>query len=248
MLRAIQTHTNREARKIDPKFSLTMEQLEAFIALQYTRGIYGKHHSVHFLWKKTYGQSIFRDTTARDCFLEIKKFIRFDSKNRRRQRLTEDKFVHIREQLESFVTNCLFIFTSDWSLTIDEQLFPMKNRCPFIVYMPNKPDKFGMKVWMLTEVDSKYVYNIFPYLGALEREQRDGRPLAEDVVIRLAQSIHKQGGYNVTTDNFFTSVNLATLLLKKKISMVLRYSFLQQEQDRRRRCRPNVAAIFHSHG
>ena len=77
MLRAIQTHTNREARKIDPNFSLMMEQLEAFIALQYTRDIYGKHHSVHLLWKKTYGPSIFRGTTARDCFLEIKKFIRF---------------------------------------------------------------------------------------------------------------------------------------------------------------------------
>ena len=178
MLRAIQTHTNREARKIDPNFSLTMKQLEAFIALQYTRGIYGKHHSVHFLWKKTYGPSIFRDTMAIDCFLEIKKFIRFDNKDRRRQRLIEDKFVHIREQLESFVTNCLFNYTPDWSLTIDEQLFPMKNRCPFIVYMPNKPDKFGMKFWILTEVDSKYVYNILPYVGALEREQRDGRPLA----------------------------------------------------------------------
>ena len=108
-----------------------------------------------------------RDTMARDCFLEIKKFIRFDNKGRRRQRLTEDKFVHIREQLESFVTNCLFNYTPDWSLTIDEQLFPMKNRCPFIVYMPNNPDKFGMKFWMLTEVGSKYVYNILPYLGTL---------------------------------------------------------------------------------
>ena len=60
MLRAIQTHTNREARKIDPNFSLRMEQLEAFIALQYIRCIYGKHHSVHFLRKKTYEPSIFR--------------------------------------------------------------------------------------------------------------------------------------------------------------------------------------------
>ena len=157
---------------------------------------------------------------SRDCFLEIKKFIRFDNKDRRRQRLTEDKFVHIPEQLESFVTNCLFNYTPDCSLTIDEQLFPMKNRSPFIVYMPNKPDKFGMKFWMLTEVDSKYVYNILPCLGALEREQRNGRPLAEDVVMTLTQSIHNQGGYNVTTDNFFTSVYLAILLLEKKISMV----------------------------
>ena len=88
------------------------------------------------------------------------------------------------------------------------------------MYMPNKPDKFGMKFWMLTEVDSKYVYNILPYVGALESEQRDGRPLEEEVVMRLIQNIHNQGGYNVTTDNFFTSVNLATLLLEKKISMV----------------------------
>ena len=175
---------------------------------------------MHFLWKKTYGPSIFRDTTARGCFLEIKKFIRFDYKDRRRQRLTEDKFVHILEQLESFVTNCLFNYIPDWSLTIDEQFFPMKNRFPFIMYMPNKPDKFGMKFWMLAEVDSKYVYNILPYVGALESEQRDGRPLEEEVVMRLIQNIHNQGGYNVTTDNFFTSVNLATLLLEKKISMV----------------------------
>ena len=118
------------------------------------------------------------------------------------------------------MTNCLFNYTPDWSLTIDEQLFPLKNRCPFIVYMPNKPNKFGMKFWMLAEVDSKYVNNILPYLGALEREQRHGRPLAEDVIMRLTQSIHNQGGYNVTTDNFFTSVYLATLLLEKKISMV----------------------------
>ena len=64
---------------------------------------------------------------VRDCFLEIKKFIRFDNKDRRRQRLTKDKFVHIREQLENFVTNCLFNYTPDSSLITDEQLFPTKN-------------------------------------------------------------------------------------------------------------------------
>ena len=38
--------------------------------------------------------------------------------------------------------------------------------------------------------------------------------------MRLTQSIHNQGEYNVTTDNFFTSVYLATLLLEKNILMV----------------------------
>ena len=31
--------------------------------------------------------------------------------------------------------------------------------------MPNKPDKFGIKSWMLTEVESKYTLNGFPYFG-----------------------------------------------------------------------------------
>ena len=119
-LRAIQTHTNRKARKTSPNFSLMMEQLEANIAHHCTKSIYGKHHSVHHLWKRTYGQSIFPYTTARKCFLEIKKFITFDNKDRRRQRLTKDKFVLICEQPENFVTNCLFNYTPDWSISIDE--------------------------------------------------------------------------------------------------------------------------------
>ena len=115
MLRAIQTHTNREARKTDPNFSLAMEQLQALIDCisGYPKySLYGKHQAVHFLWNKTYGPSIFRDTMAKDCFLEI-KFIRFGNKEAKAQRLTEDKFVHIREQLESFVTKCLSNYTSD---------------------------------------------------------------------------------------------------------------------------------------
>ena len=53
-----------------------------------------------------------------------------------------------------------------FSLTINEQLMPMKNRCPFIVYMLNKLDKCRIKFWLLVEVESKYVVNLQPYLGA----------------------------------------------------------------------------------
>ena len=220
MLKSIQVLTCREATKINPDFTLSLDKLEAFIGLQYARGIYGKHHSIDFLWNKTYGPRLFGDTMPRDCFREVKRYIRFDNKDCRSQRLADDKFVHVREPLEKFVANCMFNYTPQWSLTIDEQLFPMKNRCPFIAFMPNKPDKFGMKFWVMTEVESKYVYNLLPYLGAFEKEQRNGKPLAEDVVMRLIESIHNKAGYNVTTDNFFTSVHVASLLQQKKITIV----------------------------
>ena len=49
-----------------------------------------------------------------------------------------------------------------------------------------------MKFWVLAEVSSKYVFNILPYLGALEKEQRNGKPLAEDVVLKLTQAFTKK--------------------------------------------------------
>ena len=82
--------------------------------------------------------------------------------------------------------------------------------------MPKKSDKFGIKFRMLTEVASKYVYYVFLLLGALKKEQKEDKLLAEQVVMKLAESIHGKEGYNVTTDNFFTIVPLSSLLLQKK--------------------------------
>ena len=86
--------------------------------------------------------------------------------------------------------------------------------------MPNKPDKIGMKFWILAQVNSKDVCNILPYLGALEKEQRNGRPLSEDVVMRLTSNLDRNGGYNITTDNFFTCVHLAGLLSQQNTTIV----------------------------
>ena len=168
ILISIKTHTIREATKYNPTFFFLMEKLEAFIALQYARGIYGKSHSVDFLWSEKYGPPLFRETMSRSDFVEVKRFIRFDNKNCRSQRLVTVKFIHIREPMEALVTNCIKNYRPGWSLTVDEQLFPMKSRCPFIVFMPNKPNEFGIKFWILAEVSSKYVCSILPYLGDLE--------------------------------------------------------------------------------
>ena len=169
MLKNIQANTTREAKKSNPNFSMALERLEAFISLQYARGICGKSHPLHFFWNKTYGPRIFTETMFRACFMEVNRFLRFDNKDQRSQRLTTDKFVHIQETLEDFGSICQYNYAPEWSLTIDEQLFSMKNRCPFIAVVLNKADKFGMKFCTLAGVKSKYVCNLLPYWGALEK-------------------------------------------------------------------------------
>ena len=221
ILRSIVKFTNEEAtRRGDREFCLSADELELFIALQYARGLYGKNHPVHFLWNKVYGIAIFQKTMSRNRFTTILKYLRFDDKpNRIRQGDGADKFAPIREVFDIFASMCKTKYTCNYSLTVDEQLLPVKSRCSFISFMPNKPDKYGVKFWVLVDVETKYVSNIIPYLGAQEKEQRGGLPLGESVVLKLTEHV-KGRGYNVCCDNFFTSLPLAEKLSRNKLSIV----------------------------
>lgn len=84
--------------------------------------------------------------------------------------------------------------------------------------MPNKLDKFGIKFWLASDVDSKYVINALPYLGKDENRPSSVQ-LSEYVVLKLMESF-TGCGRTVTTDNFFTSKSLATQLLAKNTTLV----------------------------
>ena len=144
----------------------------------------------------------------------------FDDKpNRVRSGPHADKFAPIRQVFEHFANHCQKKYTCKFSLTVDEQLMPLKSCCSFVTFMPNKPDKYGVKFWVLADVETKYVSNIDVYLGAQQKEQRCGVPLAESVVVNLCKHI-KGEGYNITCDNFFTSLSVAEKLARDKLSIV----------------------------
>lgn len=216
MLRKIADYSNLS--KMDGLSDITVDDLMAFIGLNYARGLYGKHIPVADLWSAKFGIHVFPKTMSRTKYQYIAKNIRFDNKNERSSRL-HDRFTHVREIFDDFVTNCITKYVPESSLTIDEQLLPLKTRCKWITFMPNKPDKYGLKFWVLVEVLSKYVVCLSPYLGK-DPSGIVTKDLGEKVVLDL---IYKSGigkGYNVTGDNYFTSVQLAQKLLQKGISYV----------------------------
>ena len=103
-------------------------------------------------------------------------------------------------------------------LTIDEQLFPCKTRCPFIQYMSSKPHKFGIKFWVLTDAQSKYVCSASSYLGKDETRPAD-QDMPGDIVFKLSDSYLNQRR-EITTDNFFSSLRLANTLMAKKTTLL----------------------------
>ena len=68
----------------------------------------------------------------------------FDLKSTRPERLRTDQFALASEIWNRFIENCLLSYKAGENITIYEQLFPSKARHPFIQYMPQKPNKFGI--------------------------------------------------------------------------------------------------------
>ena len=71
---------------------------------------------------------------------------------------------------------------------------------------------------MAVDAETKYLYNSFPY------RRKDGSRdtfvnLPSYIATKLMQPIFKRG-YNVTCDNFFTSVDVALRLEEQKCSIV----------------------------
>lgn len=111
--------------------------------------------------------------------------------------------VYVVTDSHSFQRYGIRFFKPNAYLTIDEQLYPTKVRCRF---MPNKPDKFGIKFWLLVDCTSKYVIDGFPYLGK-DEERPKTESLPENIVKQLMRD-HLGLGYNVTMDNFLHQRNL----------------------------------------
>ena len=127
---------NRVLGKSD--WTLTLEELETFIGLCYMRGVLGgKNLPLHSFWSDEFGLPIFKQSMSRDRFYEILRYLRFDVKSSRKERLNTDKFALASELWYPFIENCQKCFVPSQNLTVDEQLFPCKSRCPFTQFLPN---------------------------------------------------------------------------------------------------------------
>ena len=65
--------------------------------------------------------------------------------------------------------------------------------------MPNNPDQHGIKFW-LSDVDSKYIKNAYPYLGNYENRPYSVQ-LAEFVVLQRMESFTGYGRNSFSQTN-----------------------------------------------
>ena len=102
-------------------------------------------------------------------------------------------------------------------MSVDERMIPWKGRSTLKQYMPDKPTKWGIKLFAACDVATSYLFNLEVYTGALPGQGEVG--LTQAVVTRMMQA-HQQQQYVVYTDNFYTSPSLADALTAQSIGLV----------------------------
>jgi hypothetical protein len=124
-------------------------------------------------------------------------------------------------RLRPFITHLnrmfLLLVVCGFRWSIDESMIPYYGRyCPIKVYMKDKPDKFGMKVWGINDPDSGYLLQFKVYEGRGDRFPGESDTwcdiwgLGERVVLAFLRCIPR--GSIVFTDRFFTTPMLAAYM------------------------------------
>lgn len=216
----ITTISQNFQRERDARITSIIE-IRAFIGLLYFCGVHKSSHvNVRDLWATDgTGLEIFHKTMSYKRFLFLSRCLRFDDIGTRVVRKETDKLAPIREFFEDFLNNCQKYYTVGEYITIDEKLEAFRGKCSFRQYIPNKPARYGIKVFALVDARTFYTWNMEIYAGLQPQGPNCVKNTPDEIVKRLCQKLFGSGR-NVTMDNWYTSYSLAKDLLKKKLTIV----------------------------
>ncbi|UYV69768.1 hypothetical protein LAZ67_7000673 [Cordylochernes scorpioides] len=164
------------------------------------------------------GRNIFGAGMNERRFVFLLNVLRFDNRESREERRKDDKLAPIRELWELFIAKCSSLYTPGTNCTIDESLLNFRGRCGFKQYIPNKPAKYGIKVFVLADSATYYFLTGKIYIGK-DSNYDPNFSVPTNVVLELVKPIENTNR-NITTDNWYTSYELAMELKKRNITLV----------------------------
>ncbi|KAM7315674.1 piggyBac transposable element-derived protein 4-like [Ixodes scapularis] len=107
-------------------------------------------------------------------------------------------------------------------ICVDESTVGFKGRVSFKCYNPQKPTKWGLRVYVLADCRTGYVSAFEPYYGSTTTESlcRPDLPFTCRIVLHLLDKVQcasLKSGYHLYTDRFYTSPQLAEELLSQDV-------------------------------
>ena len=89
--------------------------------------------------------------------------------------------------IESLNSSFKDVYNLHRDVSVDEAMIPFKGRSSLKQYMPKKPVRRGIKVWMLADAENGFVTNFEVYTGKKDAVEKG---LGANVVKSLTQHLH----------------------------------------------------------
>jgi hypothetical protein len=109
-------------------------------------------------------------------------------------------------------------------LSADVSTVNFKGCMVFKMYNPQKPTKWGLCIYVIADSTNGYVYVLIPYYGSITTKclMHPELTFTSRIVLELiskVQNVTHEKGYHLYTDRFYTNLDLARELMKRKVHL-----------------------------
>ena len=216
LFKTIADETNRYAEQeqekknsSDAKWrSTSAEEIQAYIAIHIVMGIVvAPNQEMYFSKDDLFRPTGIHERISRDRLRKLNQYFHVaDTSNNPPKPLPgHDRIAHVRPIMEVILDKIKSSYVPHREVSIDEAMIAYTGRLDFKQYVPMKPTRRGIKVWMRADPHNGFVNDFQVYTGKEGNIPEKG--LGERVVKDLTKDIW--GKYHhVYCDNYFTSIPL----------------------------------------
>uniref|UniRef100_A0A2H8TWM1 PiggyBac transposable element-derived protein 4 n=1 Tax=Melanaphis sacchari TaxID=742174 RepID=A0A2H8TWM1_9HEMI len=157
---------------------------------------------------------IFRQITSRNKYLLLLQMLHFCNNDNQEKR---NRLFKLDIILDEIHTNFKAGMVPFQNIVIDESLVLWKDRLSFKQFIKTKRHRFGIKLFVLCDIETDFILDFIMYTEAETRLlPYDANIGISGAVVKTYIAPYLNKGYNLYTDNWFTSLILAKYLFKKK--------------------------------
>lgn len=189
-------------------YDTTPDEMRAFLGCMVVMGIVSAPaQDLYWSKDKLFHLSCIEERFTRTRFENIQRYFHLANtmENPPRNQPGHDRLVHVRKLMEGIRENFKAQYHPHKEVSIDEAMVGFSGRLGFKQYVPLKPTKRGIKVWVRADPYNGYMNDFQVYTGK-ENNVAEAN-LGGRVVMDLMRPILNLG-HHVYCDSFFTSPDL----------------------------------------
>ena len=193
----------------------TRDDIEAFFGFNMLMGI-NSLPTLHMYWENSswYKSNLITDRISRDRFEEISRYLHFADNDSLFPLSSQqyDRLGKVRPLLDHLSHKFRAMYNPGENLSVDEAMIKFQGRSTLKQYMPKKPVKRGIKVWVIAD-DHGYFSQLQVYTGKRASVKHTlGERVVKDLTSTFTGCWHR-----VFFDSFFTTRKLLCDLESQQI-------------------------------